>query len=325
MKVSDDNKLFYLDKWGDFMIYDPNKDESVRFRPIPVSYWNIFSIDNSGTKYFYNETNGISMANVNEVVKPEKYVLSFDGRQSWVTYKEGMWYKISNSVTPTVSEVQTNGMTVDDVNALGPDEFAQMYQAGEETYSVDVAMLFQTPDPSISPQLNSISVSMSGEGVIGVTLQYPKQQVDYDSTNWRTIKRIYPIELQPKQADVAYFLSNDGGTTLKAYRNGQWETYQSSLLAQPSQNWSEILQDGMTKEELKAIPSDKLTAGLLPAAKASVVYITEVDDSSAAEYSSKITVDYVENQFTKTSLTLTVILTSGERQDFTGLSRRLSR
>ncbi len=211
-------------------------------------------------------------------------------------------------------------MTSDEINALGPDDFAQ-YQDAQEHYSVDVAALFQSPNQYMSPQLNSISVSMSGEGVIGVSLQYPKQQIDYESSNWRIIKRIYPIELQPKQADVFYFLSNDGGTTLKAYKNGQWITYQSTLLSQPSQNWSNIMQDGMTNEELKAIPSDQLNSALLPATTVTVVYVTEVDDISTAGYISKITVDYVENQFVKNNLTLSIILTSGERQDFTGLTK----
>lgn len=319
VKVSDDNKVYYTDIYGDFMVYEPNSDTSTRIRPDNAGN-SIFAVDNPGTTMFYDASSGIYVSDLRKNIKPDKYLLSFDGKQTWVTFKNGKYEKVSNGYTPTVDDLQNKGMTSDEVNVMDTGDFSQLYQDGQEVYSVDIAVLFQTPSSAISPQLNSITVTMSGEGITGITLQYPKQQVDYNSSKWRSIKKIYPIEIQPKEAEVLYFLSNDGGTTLKAYKNGQWNTYQSTILSQPSENWDVIMQIGMINEEIRNIPSDQLT-NLLPANQTSVIYVMKIDDTSTAEYSSKITIDYGENLFDSTLLTLKINYLDGTFKDYPNLTK----
>ncbi|MDA8213149.1 MAG: hypothetical protein M0021_14910 [Clostridia bacterium] len=58
VKVTDDNRVFYMDTYNDFFAYDPNSDASTRIRPATVSN-NIFGVNDSGSTIFYNESGGI--------------------------------------------------------------------------------------------------------------------------------------------------------------------------------------------------------------------------------------------------------------------------
>jgi hypothetical protein len=324
IKAADSNKLILLDQDFKYQSYDLSSDVITDFRPSDASSVS-FDSDSAGSKMAYVTSAGtLTISYINAVQSPERYLLSFDGKNSWLTYKNGTWTTVKTDAGPAEADFSTYGMTIDEVNALNEADFASLYADGREIQQFDVAVYFASIDPSITPSLKGIKVilnggeSESGEELLEKSLYTSKQQ-SFDTSKWRKIRKIYPIEIQPKEAETYYFIVKDG--VYKSYQNSQWVDVNSSILSNIEANWIDstngqgITQVGMTAEELRAVPEAAL-ASLLPATNLTVVYAMKVQDESTVGYSSLITTDFIENLFDATTLTLKIKYVDGTYEEY---------
>jgi len=335
IKITDEDKVIYRDPSYYYKLYDPDTDTSEDIRPSdavnPATSSDInFSVDDSGNKMAYVSTSGISTSFINGAERPERYLFSFDGKNSWLSYKDGVWSAVKTGSTPVEEDFNQYGMTIEKVNSLTASDFDSLYENGKEVYNFDVAVYFASIDSTISPSLKGIKITMngssteSGEVMIEKSLFTTKHQ-DFTSSNWRKIRKIYPIEIQPKEAEMYYLIVKDG--VYSSHKDGQWiNNIDPGLLTNVEGNWIDssngqgITQIGMTADELRAIPETELTS-LLPATTISVIFAMKVDDVSTADYSSLISVDYTENLFTAATLTLKIKYIDGTSQDYTDLTK----
>lgn len=321
VRVTDDNKLVVQGTNAESQIYNLDTDLSKNIRPTDAVNWN-FDTDDSGNKMAYTSPSGLSISYPNGVQRPERYLFSFDGKSSWLSYKNGAWTVVKTGAAPVKEDFDKYGMTIDEVNALNEGDFANLYADGRQIYNFDAAVYFASVDPFTTPSLKGIKVILNGgENEFGTAplekSLYTTKQQNLDSTKWRKIRKIYPIEIQPKEAEMYYFIVKDA--VYKSYKNNQWTAFDGQLLANAETNWITITQQGMTAEELRAIPEASLQS-LLPTGNLSVVYAMKVDDVSTAGYSSLITVDYVEKLF-DTPHTLKIKYVDGTTDEYPGMSQ----
>jgi hypothetical protein len=186
------------------------------------------------------------------------------------------------------------------------------------------AVHFASIDPYTTPSLKGITATFNASESDDTPIEkalYVKKQQDFNSTNWRKLKKIHATELYPKDAETYYFLSVNGA--IKTFKDNLWSTVDSQWLTDSSTveaNWINITQKGLTASELRAIPQSALNA-LLPSNNVSVVYAIKVDDVSSEKYTTKITCDYTDNLFESSTLTLKVTLISGEVKNYAGLTK----
>jgi hypothetical protein len=330
VKVTDDNKLVIQDANYKYQIYDPDNDGLKSIRPIdaknPASASDVlFDVDDAANKMIYVSTTGISGYYINGVQKPERYLFSFDGENSWYGYKDGAWTVARSGSNPLEDDFIKYGMTVDEVNNLKENDFSSLYEDGVDIYHFDAAVCFASTDPYTTPSLKGINAIFSAgeddDAPIEKALYVKKQQDFSTASNWRKLKRIIATELYPKDAETFYFINVNG--TIKTFKNNAWSTVSSQWLTDTSTieaNWIDITKNGMGASELRAIPETSLTA-LLPASSFSIVYATQVKDLSTEKYITRITCEYTDKLFTSNSLTLKVTLNSGAIKTYTGLTK----
>lgn len=325
IRVTKDNQLVVLGPNYEYLLYDGNTDSTKDIRPSSAAANYTFVVDNTGAKMAYVAAGGLLTNYYNGAQGPERYLLSFDGKGSWYSYKSGQWELVTGS-TPTAEQFQEQGMTKDDINALTEADFDKLYRDGREIYSLDVAIYFASVDPFTTPSLKSIIVSLKGSldsgNLAGTMLQkplYAQKQQDFNATGWRRIKRIYTVELYPREAETYYFISTDG-KNYKSYQNMQWVTVDPQLFTKLETNWITLTQQGMTATALRSIPEDFLNQ-LLPAGNFSVAYIQKVQDASTQGYTSQVDVEYVGSEFTSPNLVLKVTLTDGTVKEYQNLTK----
>jgi hypothetical protein len=325
VRVTKDNQLMVLGPNYEYQLYDGNTDSPRDIGPANAAANYTFQADYAGAKMAYVANSGLATQYLNDAQGPERYLLSFDGKGSWYSYKSGQWKLVTGS-TPTAEQFQEQGLTMDDINALTEADFDKLYRDGREIYSLDVAIYFASADPFTTPSLKSIIVSLKGSldsgGLAGTTLQkplYAQKQQDFNATGWRRIKRIYTVELYPREAETYYFISTDG-KDYQSYQNMQWVTVDPQLFTELETNWITLTQQGMTATALRSIPEDFLNQ-LLPAGNFSVAYIQKVQDASTQGYTSQVDVEYVGSEFTSPNLVLKVTLTDGTVKEYQNLTK----
>lgn len=280
--------------------------------------------------YYYNLSGdvGVNSSNVykRENTFTNKYLLSFDGRHTWYSYKGGAWTAVCKNTAPTTDNFMDYGMSKSEVNALTADDFAPLYSGGNEIYSVDAAIYFASGSPNQTPSIKSIKVitdKSSYYTAAGLTASplYTAKSVSFAGSGWKTINRIYPVEICPKAASLIYFFYADG--KYQYYDGTQWvaetDTEIADLISDTQANWIALKEMGMTARELRAVPKAALTAQLA-GEDFSVVYCMRVADKSTAGYYSRITADYTEDYFAGASLTVTVTLSDGTVKSLAGLT-----
>lgn len=333
VKAIDDNKLIVQDTNLNYQLYNPDTDTSTNIRPSdaknpPDANTVYFDVDNSGYKMALAANGGLSTYYINGVQRPERYLVSFDSKSSWYSYENGKWILVKSGSIPNKTDFDQYGMTIDEINALNEADFESLYGNGNQIYSFDVAVYFTSVDPYTTPSLKAITVTLIGgdantNGEYFEKLLYTTKQQDFTATAWQKIKRIYPIEIQPKESEIYYFIVKDG--SYKSYKNGAWQPVDPLLLSNVETNWVDsingqgISQLGMTVEELRSIPETALNT-LLPATNITVKYAMKVDDLSTKAYTSLITVDYVEDLFVSSNLVLKITMNDGTIRQFTGLT-----
>ncbi|MCF8018621.1 MAG: hypothetical protein K9L62_04360 [Vallitaleaceae bacterium] len=329
INVTDHDKLIILDTDNRYLIYDPTSDLVKEITPSDAlaTTGTLFDIDAGENLMLYRSTDGISTLYLQEAKSPERYLLSFDSKNSWQTYKNGKWQTIRSNEQPTADDFTTYGMSVDEVNAVTENDFKQLYEGGRQIYTVDISIYLTSIDTSTSPSIKSIKV-ICNESEYSVTNKnigqaiYTAKKQDFSGEKWRKVNRLYPIEIQPKESSFYYFLFADGKYSY--YDGLQWieevNGEITQMLTNVEANWSNIIAKGMSGEQLKSIPKEDLNTKLAYK-NFSIVYCMKVLDKSTEKYSSKIVVDYVEEYFSSETLVLKIIATDGSLREFTGLTK----
>lgn len=317
-----DNGRFFAN--GQY-IYNPSTSEKVDITPPNAA--SLLAVDNAGKTLIYQSTDyNINVKNLNSADSVNKYLLSFDGKNTWYSYVNGTWTKVSSDKTPADSVFAQYGMTSDKVNALSKSDFAKLYSNGTEIYSVDVAVYFNSVNSNYSPSINSIKIitdaSSYGDSASDITNPlFTAKKTDFAGSGWRTINKIYPVEIAPSKADMIYFFYANG--KYMYYDGTAWHTEAtneiSNMISDVGTNWVNLKLIGMTADTMRAIPKDVLTsqfAGI----DFSVVYCMRVYDTSTKGYLSNITADYNAKLFSSNTLTLSITYVNGSTQQISGLT-----
>jgi hypothetical protein len=162
-----------------------------------------YKFDNMGTKMVFETNTDIKMFYPDGLQGLDKYLFSFDGKNSWYTCKDGNWSIIKSGSDPTSNELIEYGMTAEEINSLTKSDYAELYEDGREIYSFDISVYFASPNFSISPSLNGIYISLAAGKDIYDTDEtmkaiYTTKQQAFDASDWRKINRIYPVEISPR-------------------------------------------------------------------------------------------------------------------------------
>lgn len=349
IRVTNDNQIIAQDANYNYVSYNPETDQTTKIRPFdaknpPSATDPNFDVDLMGTNIAYVAGNtmgiatgvGVKSLQVAETPaapaetpaiptgaeRPERYLFSFDSKNSWLSYKDGMWVTVKAGGVPSKDDFDQYGMTIDEVNGLTEKDFSYLYEDGRQIFNFDVAIYFASVNPYITPSLKGILVTLSRSGngfgneLTEKALFAAKQEI-FDGTNWRKIRKIYPIELSPKEAELHYFIFVD--SAYKAYKTSAWQDVPASIFTNVETSWIDVTLKGMSAEELRAIPEADLTT-LLHGKSFNVVYCMKVLDASTVQYKSKISVDYVEDLFASATLTLKIAYNDGSNKQYTGLT-----
>lgn len=312
LKVLDNDKL--LMSGGH--IYDPATDTMTTLSVTPVDSDSTGNILQTSSSVVY----------LDQESRSNKYLLSFDGKNTWYSYQGGTWTKVCTGNAPTKADMLSYGMTAAEVNALTKADFAPLYENGNEIYAVDVATLMISGSLTETPSIKSIKVITDREDCVSASGDtanpiYAAKSTAFSGSRWYQVNRIYPVEICPKEASYLYFIYADG--KYQYYSGSQWVTETGTeiadLIADTESNWTALNAIGMSAAELRQIPQAALTAQLA-GKDFSVVYCMKVADRSTANYCSKITVDYKEDLFTGTTYKLTITLDNGTVKSFTNLT-----
>jgi hypothetical protein len=278
------------------------------------------------TIVYKNTSNDIRVISTSNSDRVNKYLLSFDGKNTWFSYSSGTWVKVSDKKTPDVVTLTKYGMTTEQVNALTGENFEPLYADGNEIYTVDVAVYFQSVSPNYSPSINSIKIitnTNSYGDAAGTTANplYAVKKEDFTGSSWRKVNRIYPVEICNKASDYVYFIYVD---EQYVYFNGTtWVSSDSvsisGMLPNPGPNWAMLSYYGMSAEQVRAIPAAALTSELA-FKDFSVVYCLRVPDISTRGYYSIINVDYTKNLYESDTLTLIITYFDSRTMQIPGIT-----
>ncbi|HCC07036.1 MAG TPA: hypothetical protein DEP72_02555 [Clostridiales bacterium] len=326
--VLDNNNLIIQDINYNYYVYDIINDtltsirQSDAINPTTSEIF-YFSIDAIGEKLAYASANGITSLYLNGTKKLDRYLLSFDGKNTWYTFKNGVWTIASYGVSPSTTDITIKGMTDTELNSITKDNFTDLYNVYPTITSLNVAAYFATFDTSTTPVINAISIKTRTKGIYENPTAdlHTIKKIDFDGTNWRKINKIYPVEVMQKDSDIYYFIKVDGKYCY--YYDTDWQeetdTEIADMLGDIKTNWIDITKLSMTADKIRAIPADKLTSKLANKSF-SVEYVLKANDESTKNYSSNIKVDYVEDQFANTNIILKVIFSDGNTKEFIGLT-----
>lgn len=308
-----------------YYIYDSTTNKKTDITPSDLYVSSpLFMIDAVGEKLIYNySANAFKIKYLNNSEKVNKHLISFDGKNTWYSYKSGMWNMVSDDKTPDETVLKESGMTAEAINALTKTDFDKLYTDGSEIYSVDVSVYFNSVSYNYTPSIKSIQI-ITETGEVGgstVNLLYAAKKTDFIGSKWRYVNRIYPVEVCENASDFMYFFYAKG--KYMYYDGSVWHTEIaneiSSLIFDVKSNWRNLKLIGMTASELRAIPKSALTAQLA-GKDFSVVYCMRVPDKSTKGYLSLINVDYTEDRYESNTLTLNVIYSNGKTEQITGMT-----
>lgn len=88
-----------------------------------------------------------------------KYLLSFDGRHSWQSFKNGRWINASAKNLPTCEESDASGMTDDEINNISADDLKKLYTGETDILNIDVAIYMNSNSNELTPFVKDITVS----------------------------------------------------------------------------------------------------------------------------------------------------------------------
>lgn len=217
------------------------------------------------TKYVsYILANGtVGRTIIDDTLYGVNYLFSFDGTASWYTYKNSRWNKVTDKKTPTVDEMKRYGMTKEEINLIGEDDFKKLYSDGQDILAVNAAIYMYSNATNATPIVSRITYTASNDSQIDGL--YAIRGELWKKDNYRTIASVYPIENIDPAAQCYYFFAL-GDNWVYTVKNGnviKMGQSMEELFDNVHDNWMDIKQFGMNYKEVAEVDEKTLTSLLL--------------------------------------------------------------
>ena len=241
---------------GNIKLYNPSTGESYKITDATgdVVHYNpdtcMLTIINDGYIARYKFTSEKSSA---------KYLLSFDGENTWQSYKNGRWITVSSGRTPTETEIGAQGMTGDELNNITPAAYKKLYTNGTDILSVNVAIYMNSNSNKLTPVISKMTVNTS-EGIKSQKV-FSIRNKEFIKSDYANVTSIFPVEDFKADAECYYllYLGNEWLYTYKDNKLIKIEETADELLGDVDNSWLKFKQYAMSTRELCNIPADVLT------------------------------------------------------------------
>ena len=332
--VTEDNKIFLYDDNSRYAIYDPAADSLKEIRPADAANDKYLVVDSS-RQILYHTTSGALRVKYLEEVKADSgqyYLLSFDGKNTWQTYKNGKWQTACNADALNKEVMQQYGMSMSQVNALDASDFASLYDGGRQIYSIDaVAMLVAGTyygTQSVESMHWFLDQDSNDNPLYGKKTYFAKA-ADLTAENARILDKIMIHETGPSDFTGYYFFEQDG--TYFYYDENGWQDDDcddiAGMLEDVEGRYIDITQEGMTKQEVMAIPASELTEKFINEATSSgavsfrLIYCSRIDNEEIDKYESTPELALEYNVFPTKPYKIIIYKLDGKEIEYTNLTK----
>lgn len=237
-------------------IYNPATGEKLNM--INANYENLYynpdtsilTIINSGTVAKFKYSSEKSSA---------KYLFSFDGKNTWSSYKNGRWVTASKSIVPSAEEIDALGMPADEVNSITKSCYDLLYENGRDILSLDIAIYMNSNSNEITPKINKITLKTADDNENNDL--FAVNAAEYNKQDYKSVSSIFPIEELKGNAEC-YYLLYLGQDWVYTYKNGEIIKISENadeLFSSVGNTWLNFKQYGMTAKEVRNIPENVLT------------------------------------------------------------------
>lgn len=251
-KASDNTYLIASD--GGMALYNPITKEQYKMPIVGgVNHYN------PETKIVTSVRNGcFTRYKLSDEKSVEKYMFSFDGKHTWVTYKNGRWITVSKNNKPTNSEMDSMGMYAEEVNNLSRSDFEKLYKDKTDILNLDIAIYMNSNTNELTPVINGITVSTyeTDEPYASFAINNSR----YNKADYINISSVFPVENLDADSEC-YYLLYLGNEWIYTYKNGEFIKIDFTSIDIPNDRlpaWAKLKQYAMSARELRNIPSEKL-------------------------------------------------------------------
>jgi len=303
---------------GNNIYFDPAEKKEVAF-PLAnnkyfstLAYKEIYDISEKGNAVAYTDMS--NNKKIAHAVDPtlqgsSKYLLSIDGRQNWMTYKNGEWKIVSNS--PSV-----HGMTAGEINELTAADFAKLYEDGRTIYSVNFSI-------SLAPDSSAIHVFLEEKRatISGGSESYAVKSAAVNGKSYRKIYKIVPVETSDDGTDIRYFIKAGGNyyTVENGMLSSESTAGVSDMLENPRGSFNDLYTLGMPAETVKTLSEAALTE-TLAFKDFTIVYVIRSSKEDVNTLAVKFIVDYSKKLFSDGTLKLIISMGNGNADAFPGIT-----
>ncbi|MHC1722084.1 MAG: hypothetical protein AB9836_02640 [Aminipila sp.] len=332
--VTEDNKLFLYDANSRYAVYDPATDSLKEIRPADAANDKYIVVD-SGRQILYRTTAGALKSKYLEDVKADSgqyYLVSFDGKNTWQTYKYGKWQTVCNGDKLTENSMKQYGMSLSEVNALEASDFEPLYDGNRQIYSLDLVAMLRDGSYYGSQSINSIHWFLdqdSNDNPLYGKKTFFAKAVDMTADNARIIDKILIHETGPADFTGYYFFEKDGKYFYydeNGWKDGESDNI-SAMLKDVEGRYVDITLNGMTKKEVMAIPASKLTERFVNketsggAINFRLIYCSRIDDEAIDKYIATPELAVEQNVFSSKPYKIIIRQTDGKEIVYTNLTK----
>lgn len=332
--VTEDNKLFLYDANSRYAVYDPTTDSLKEVRPADAATDKFLVVD-SGRQILYRTTAGALKSKYLEDVKADSgqyYLVSFDGKNTWQTYKYGKWQTVCNGDKLTENSMKQYGMSLSEVNALETSDFEPLYDGNRQIYSLDLVAMLRDGIYYGSQSIDSIHWFLdqdSNDNPLYGKKTFFAKAVDMTADNARIIDKILIHETGPADFTGYYFFEKDGKYFYydeNGWKDGESDNI-SAMLKDVEGRYVDITLSGMTKKEVMAIPASKLTERFVNketsggAINFRLIYCSRIDDEAIDKYIATPELAVEQNVFSSKPYKIIIRQTDGKEIVYTSLTK----
>lgn len=313
--VCDNGKLLMY-KDDNYYLYDPVTENTQKVFTGTAPLYDYISY-NSETKTFTvmnGEKAGLYVMGAE--AGTEKYMLSFDGKNNWYSFRNGRWILGSEQYTPTADEMRENGMTAEEINEIQPSAINKLYAGGDDILTLDIALYMNSNSTVYTPVIEEIKVNTISDenlnGLFGVNIKR------FDKSDYRTVSSVFPIESFTNSAEC-YYLLYIGSDWLYTYKNGRLSKVVESadeLLSDMEKTWINFKQYGMSAKELRNIPQEEINSLFVNSDYANsefgIIYVVKTDKEDTSEFTVDFKIQSEANYLDNDDVVVEVVMNGNE-------------
>lgn len=188
-----------------------------------------------------------------------KYLLSFDGKNTWQSYKNGRWITVVKGAMPTESGIDAFGMTSDELNNITPAAYKNLYNNGTDILQVDIAIYMNSTSNKSTPVINKVAVNTKER--VKVRELFSIRTEEFNKEDYINVISILPFEDFNDATECYYLLCLDK-ECLYTYKDSKLikiEETADELFDNIDESWIMFKQYAMNVKELRSIPAEVLT------------------------------------------------------------------